>query len=311
MALSYQSLVRQSNSSATHPIPAAIVPNPNQPSAAPAAASRTDDVTNIFSDTYAAPITTVTTDIFSASYVPSTLDIAASEDEGDLFDRITWRCIKCILKILILAVGIVLVWQIVARFYLIFYSTSDHGNTLNQFIANTRYLDYEVHAEFDAFGLKLFENSQYNATRVVFDTEASQTAHLVSFGKSVQVHNHPLQDCPFSLTDLIAFTSRKTINRHSPIHDIVISPNYVYELVAPSDWNPDINAICNFAKQILDNSDSAFANGLLDIYQPCEIDISEHTITYNYVATDLLLERFAEDFGLTYTVTPIEEWSLS
>lgn len=234
---------------------------------------------------------TPTTDIFSPDYDP-TLDPSQTQTAQSA-KKHTAKICGIIIVLLLLTIGSVLFNQYRLRTSLASYSNANYGNTITEFIENTRSLEYEVYAQFDPLGLKLYTVTQLNPIQVEINDEAVHLANVISFNHSTSVHNHPIGDCPFSLSDLIIFTD------NSNAREIVVSANYIYELTAPHGW-PDATQTDYFIFLFLYDRDAAVKNGLLEYVEYLD----------GYKSTDALLELYADTFNLTYTVTPIEEWTL-
>lgn len=216
------------------------------------------------------------------------MDNRPEKHQGDWFDRLTWF----LLAKLLLPLAAV---YVLARGVLFLCSPSNHGLTLRNYVENTSQVGYEVYAEFDQLGAKLFEETQHDDAQVAHNESTSDLARLLSLNKVTRVHNHP-SDAPFSYTDLCNLVGEQ------PLQALVVSPNYVYSLEAPDGWpNPSLATAWLYTSCELDPEQS-YADGLIDITGWTEDG------TFTYVSTDLLLEEFAEGFGLVYTVTPLSEW---
>ncbi len=190
-------------------------------------------------------------------------------------------------------------------------SLESNGFRLKTFVRNISSLEYEVHGEFDLCGFKLYEMTQRQPQRAVYFNfmPFKQWANLGS-GKITYVHNHP-QDAPFSMNDLLGHSAR-----HPQLRDrreIVVSQEFVYSLEAPNGW-PEYEAARHFlAKK---QSDFDHSSGSEEWFTPVFFladrmvgDILQHQVVeVGLCTTDLLLQAYADEFGLVYTKTPLEEW---
>lgn len=217
------------------------------------------------------------------------MERSTEKSHGDWFDRAIWF----LLTKLLLPLAII---YVLVRGLLLLYGPSDHGLTLQDYVENTSKASYEVYAEFDQLGIKFFEDTQYDENQVSHDTSASDLAQLLSLGRVTRVHNHPGDDAPFSYTDL------RNLVIDKPQQALVISPNYVYSLEAPNGW-PDSFVTTSWLYLYCElDPEQSCADGLITI-----TNLSDDG-TFSYESTNLLLERFAEDFDLTYRITPLSEW---
>lgn len=235
---------------------------------------------------------TPTTDIFSPDYDPALDPSQTQTAQSAKKHAVNTRGI--IIVLLLLTIGSVLFNQYRFRTSLTSFSNANYGNAITEFIENTRSLEYEVYAQFDPLGFELYTVTQEDSTKVKPDEKAINLAHAVSYGHSIGIHNHPEDDCPFSMPDLL-FSAENPNAR-----DIVVSPNYIYELTAPHGW-PNVAQTSHFLLlYVTYDFDAAVKDGLLRYIQGDDA----------YRSTDALLELYADIFNLTYTVTPIEEWTL-
>lgn len=210
------------------------------------------------------------------------------EPWGDWIDRTAWFLLIELPLVLTLVYGTM-------RIGLCLTSTSYHGLTLKAFAEAVSESNYEIYGEFDRFGYKLFEETQKDRTRVYHNRGLSRVAELLGGGEVIVVHNHPV-DVPFSKTDLCGAA------RDKPAAALVISTSNVYQLEAPNGWPDEYAVEAYLLQRCENNSQNALDSGLI------KLEEQHDDGTFSYVTTDLLLEQFAGEFDLVYTVTPLEEW---
>jgi len=174
---------------------------------------------------------------------------------------------------------VVLVAVVVFLVSLSFYTTSNHGDNLLEFIQTTRALEYEVHAVFNAKGDSLYEVTQYEPSKVDFSATASWMANILGLGKTISVHNHPF-GAPFSNTDILNEAM------FEPAALMVVSDDNIFTLSAKYGW-PSVEELQDFITE-----ESGY-------YSAKEIFHDE-----------ALTQRFVRRFNFTYTVTPTDDWRL-
>lgn len=170
------------------------------------------------------------------------------------------------------------------------YPQADHGDNFREFVANVRYEDYEVSANFLISGEKISENTDNLPRSVRFAWSAAYLTQIIGLGDSIHAHNHP-NGKPFSVQDL-----RITVGSR-PTTDVVVGRDFIYVLEAPDGW-PSQEELESFLHEVTMQESSKSANLT---YSPVtgwvEIFLYPH-----------LIEQLTERFGLVYTVTPVEEF---
>ncbi len=171
------------------------------------------------------------------------------------------------------------------------FANCDHGDTLEEFIAEVRSAEIEVMAYFTAEGQKILEYTFGDENEVSVPPGIELAA--LREGGVVHVHNHPVE-CPHSDNDLVnKACQRKDSDGIQFAAVVVVSPEYVY-VVQPGEagWP---------------TPEEAF--GFLMVDFPREASFQEHVEQgyfvkandLHYATTPKLVRLYTDHFGLTYT----------
>lgn len=170
-----------------------------------------------------------------------------------------------------------------------------HGDTLAEVLSNIRDEDYEFFAAFDRDNKKIYEYTSKNRDSV--ELTESMLNDFCEQGGITIAHNHPDHNAPFSVSDL------HTSGIWQAEVSIVVTTDYDYYLVAPNGKWPSRSEIHDWENQhnLSDNPD----------YYRCvgdELDLATGQIVQVFISTDLLLESFANDFGMKFCKLPAQHF---
>lgn len=192
---------------------------------------------------------------------------------------------------IIMTAATMLLLMSLARHTLAISSNSDHGDCFNEVAFRLSTVDYEVTALFDRNNEKLLEWTNGDEERVETPAGLINLANCITLGATTMVHNHTI-DATFSINDLIA-ASEANCKRQ-----IVVSPGHLYYLEAIHGW-PSIAEVRSFLAREIYNNPTAEQDGLF-VRGDTTVDGADKALS-----TDLLIALYAQEFSLTYRVTPI------
>lgn len=172
-------------------------------------------------------------------------------------------------------------------------SNSDHGSDFSTVTMALSKEKYEVLALFGRDGTKLLEWTDEDVNQVDIPGKWILMANYVSLGSVTMLHNHPI-DSTFSTNDLIAAASTNYKRQ------VVVTSTHVYMLEALQGW-PDVAATKEFVSRNVDKNPRAEAEGLV-VRGQVTPDSQE-----GFYSTNLLIEKYAEEFGIDYTVSTFNQ----
>lgn len=222
--------------------------------------------------------------------------------------------IKAVLRFLVVSVLVIIAITVLCRallsvayteatYDLAQQSNANHGSTFSEVLQGISDESYEFIALFTADGQKLYEGTSYDENRVWVDFKYFNHAYMVNHKqKLTHLHNHPI-DASFSSTDLL--NASNDYSGQFVDKQVIVSNQYVRTLtVGISGW-PDMAATQAFLERHLNDIYAAQARG----YVVIENIGTSDSVPLTYSSTDLLVQLYAETFGLIYTIEPLSNYT--